>query len=60
MAVDIASTEAQRITELNSKVSTAYPSLAAGSDPQAANDRALGRLAANSEILGLRGTRTNP
>jgi hypothetical protein len=54
-----ADTDRQRITDLNNIVANAYPSLPAGSDPQAANDRALGRLAANTEILGLRGTPTN-
>jgi hypothetical protein len=52
-------TDAARITECNNLVANAYPSLPAGSDPQAANDRALARLALNSEILGVRGTPTN-
>jgi hypothetical protein len=52
-------TDNARIAEANNLVANAYPSLPAGSDPQAANDRALARRALNTEILGVKGTPTN-
>jgi hypothetical protein len=60
----MADNEHTRVSDLNSLVTTLSTlptrigsTLAA--DPQFLNDSALGRLAANNEILGLRGTRTN-
>jgi hypothetical protein len=51
-------TDNARVALLNLKVSAAYSGVP--TDPNNAVDLALGRLAANNEILGVRGTRTNP
>jgi hypothetical protein len=47
-----ASTDNQRIAELNSKVSSGYSG--PPTDTQNAVDLALGRLSANNEILGVK------
>jgi hypothetical protein len=61
----MADTDHQRVIDLNNEVIalSTLPSRTGSTlvaDPQFLNDSALGRLAANSEILSVKGSRTNP